>query len=161
MDGAPGGGVLNLENLGLYSYMLNNPVNLMDPEGRQTQGGHRNFPPGGAGMGGCRNQPAKPPQSANAGNTTGKQPAAATGAARKAANAAQAARPRPTTAAALETNKGTFTGVSGSPQPLHPKVQKELDAIPQSQRSPSMVVALSHSASRGLLRQASTRLGVR
>ncbi|WP_437494995.1 SpvB/TcaC N-terminal domain-containing protein [Sorangium sp. So ce1014] len=54
MAGGPGAGVFNPGNLGLYSYALNNPVNLVDPDGRQTQGGHRNFPPGGAGMGGCR-----------------------------------------------------------------------------------------------------------
>ncbi|WP_437606920.1 RHS repeat-associated core domain-containing protein [Sorangium sp. So ce834] len=54
MAGGPGAGVFNPGNLGLYSYALNNPVNLLDPDGRQAQGGHRNFPPGGAGMGGCR-----------------------------------------------------------------------------------------------------------
>ncbi|MGK3963948.1 RHS repeat-associated core domain-containing protein [Sorangium sp. So ce118] len=54
MQGGPGAGVFNPGNLGLYSYTLNNPVNLVDPDGRQTHGGHRNFPPGGAGMGGCR-----------------------------------------------------------------------------------------------------------
>ncbi|HTN89448.1 MAG TPA: RHS repeat-associated core domain-containing protein [Sorangium sp.] len=54
MQGGPGAGVFNPGNLGLYSYTLNNPVNLVDPDGRQAQGGHRNFPPGGAGMGGCR-----------------------------------------------------------------------------------------------------------
>ncbi|MGK3963945.1 SpvB/TcaC N-terminal domain-containing protein [Sorangium sp. So ce1667] len=54
MQGGPGAGVFNPGNLGLYSYTLNNPVNLVDPDGRQVFGGHRNFPPGGAGMGGCR-----------------------------------------------------------------------------------------------------------
>ncbi|WP_437631897.1 SpvB/TcaC N-terminal domain-containing protein [Sorangium sp. So ce854] len=54
MRGGPAGGVFNPGNLGLYSYTLNNPVNLVDPDGRQTFGGHRNFPPGGVGMGGCR-----------------------------------------------------------------------------------------------------------
>ncbi|WP_437911070.1 polymorphic toxin type 8 domain-containing protein [Sorangium sp. So ce327] len=51
MEGGPGGGVFNPGNLGLYSYTLNNPVNLVDPDGRQAQGGHRNFPPG---ANGCR-----------------------------------------------------------------------------------------------------------
>ncbi|WP_437974390.1 SpvB/TcaC N-terminal domain-containing protein [Sorangium sp. So ce295] len=51
MDGGPSGGVFNPGNLGLYSYTLNNPVNLVDPDGRQAQGGHRNFPPG---ANGCR-----------------------------------------------------------------------------------------------------------
>ncbi|WP_437741284.1 RHS repeat-associated core domain-containing protein [Sorangium sp. So ce1504] len=54
MAGGPSGGVFNPGNLGLYSYTLNNPVNLVDPDGRQAQGGHRNFAPGGNGMGGCR-----------------------------------------------------------------------------------------------------------
>ncbi|KYF62435.1 hypothetical protein BE15_18595 [Sorangium cellulosum] len=54
MQGGPGGGVFNPGNLGLYSYTLNNPVNLVDPDGRQAQGAHRNFAPGGNGMGGCR-----------------------------------------------------------------------------------------------------------
>ncbi|CAN97151.1 conserved carbohydrate-binding protein, Rhs family [Sorangium cellulosum So ce56] len=49
MEGGPGGGVFNPGNLGLYSYTLNNPVNLVDPDGRQAQGGHRNFPPGSNG----------------------------------------------------------------------------------------------------------------
>ncbi|WP_437575486.1 RHS repeat domain-containing protein [Sorangium sp. So ce887] len=47
MAGGPGAGVFNPGNLGLYSYTLNNPVNLVDPDGRQVVGGHRNFPPGG------------------------------------------------------------------------------------------------------------------
>ncbi|WP_437759583.1 RHS repeat-associated core domain-containing protein [Sorangium sp. So ce1389] len=51
MQGGPGGGVFNPGNLGLYSYTLNNPVNLVDPDGRNSQGAHRNFPPG---MNGCR-----------------------------------------------------------------------------------------------------------
>ncbi|WP_437316413.1 SpvB/TcaC N-terminal domain-containing protein [Sorangium sp. So ce385] len=56
MAGGPAGGVFNPGNLGLYTYALNNPVNLVDPDGRQAQGGGgRNIPPGGAGMGGCRN----------------------------------------------------------------------------------------------------------
>ncbi|WP_437628206.1 hypothetical protein [Sorangium sp. So ce1151] len=50
-EGPVGG---NPGNLGLYSYTQNNPVNLVDPDGRQVFGGHRNFPLGGAGMGGCR-----------------------------------------------------------------------------------------------------------
>ncbi|CAN97153.1 RhsA protein precursor [Sorangium cellulosum So ce56] len=49
MDGGTSGGVFNPGNLGLYSYTLNNPVNLVDPDGRQAQGGHRNFPPGSNG----------------------------------------------------------------------------------------------------------------
>ena len=56
--------------------------------------------------------------------------------AKGAADTAQALRPRLTTAAVLENSEGTFTGVSGSSQSLHPKVQEALDAIPQSQRSP-------------------------
>ncbi|WP_437753783.1 RHS repeat domain-containing protein [Sorangium sp. So ce1389] len=56
MAGGPAGGVFNPGNLGLYTYALNNPVNLVDPDGRQAQGGGGwNIPPGGAGMGGCRN----------------------------------------------------------------------------------------------------------
>ncbi|WP_438015644.1 SpvB/TcaC N-terminal domain-containing protein [Sorangium sp. So ce315] len=51
MRGGPAGGVFNPGNLGLYSYTLNNPVNLVDPDGRSAQGAHRNFPPG---MNGCR-----------------------------------------------------------------------------------------------------------
>ncbi|WP_437875553.1 RHS repeat domain-containing protein [Sorangium sp. So ce513] len=51
MRGGPGAGVFNPGNLGLYSYTLNNPVNLVDPDGRNAQGAHRNFPPG---MNGCR-----------------------------------------------------------------------------------------------------------
>ncbi|WP_438039231.1 RHS repeat domain-containing protein [Sorangium sp. So ce128] len=51
MDGGPSGGVFNPGNLGLYSYTLNNPVNLVDPDGRSAQGAHRNFPPG---ANGCR-----------------------------------------------------------------------------------------------------------
>ncbi|WP_437544792.1 RHS repeat-associated core domain-containing protein [Sorangium sp. So ce367] len=51
MGGGTSGGVFNPGNLGLYSYTLNNPVNLVDPDGRQAQGGHRNFPPG---ANGCR-----------------------------------------------------------------------------------------------------------
>ncbi|HTN89452.1 MAG TPA: RHS repeat-associated core domain-containing protein, partial [Sorangium sp.] len=51
MQGGPGGGVFNPGNLGLYSYTLNTPVNLVDPDGRNSQGAHRNFPPG---MNGCR-----------------------------------------------------------------------------------------------------------
>jgi hypothetical protein len=57
------------------------------------------------------------------------------GGARIAADAAQAMRPRPPTAAALETNQGTFVGVSGSGQPLHPRVQtvrgRSLDPEPE------------------------------
>ncbi|MGK4002230.1 RHS repeat-associated core domain-containing protein [Sorangium sp. So ce1036] len=51
MAGGPGAGVFNPGNLGLYSYTLNNPVNLVDPDGRQAQGAHRNFAPG---ANGCR-----------------------------------------------------------------------------------------------------------
>ncbi|AUX48453.1 hypothetical protein SOCE26_099870 [Sorangium cellulosum] len=51
MEGGPGGGVFNPGNLGLYTYTLNNPVNLVDPDGRNPQGASRNFPPG---MNGCR-----------------------------------------------------------------------------------------------------------
>ncbi|WP_437895320.1 RHS repeat-associated core domain-containing protein [Sorangium sp. So ce124] len=51
MEGGTSGGVFNPGNLGLYSYTLNNPVNLVDPDGRQTQGASRNFPPG---ANGCR-----------------------------------------------------------------------------------------------------------
>ncbi|WP_437875556.1 toxin TcdB middle/N-terminal domain-containing protein [Sorangium sp. So ce513] len=51
MRGGPAGGVFNPGNLGLYGYTLNNPVNLVDPDGRSAQGAHRNFPPG---MNGCR-----------------------------------------------------------------------------------------------------------
>jgi RHS repeat-associated protein len=51
MEGGTSGGVFNPGNLGLYSYTLNNPVNLVDPDGRSAQGAHRNFPPG---ANGCR-----------------------------------------------------------------------------------------------------------
>ena len=67
---------------------------------------------------------------------TAERSAAEAGAAKGAADAAQGIRPRPTTVAALETGDGTFTGVSGSSQPLHRRVQNALDAIPPSQRSP-------------------------
>ncbi|MGK4000057.1 RHS repeat-associated core domain-containing protein [Sorangium sp. So ce1024] len=39
MRGGPAGGVFNPGNLGLYSYTLNNPVNLVDPDGRSAEGG--------------------------------------------------------------------------------------------------------------------------
>lgn len=57
-------------------------------------------------------------------------------AARDAADSAQTARPRPSTAAALVTKEGTFTGTSGSRFPLHRRVQAALDEIPESARSP-------------------------
>jgi RHS repeat-associated protein len=57
-------------------------------------------------------------------------------AASAAANAAQAHRPRPATVAVLETREGVFVGESGSGQPLHPRVQEVLDAVPANVRSP-------------------------
>lgn len=58
------------------------------------------------------------------------------GAGRAAADAAQTARPRPGTVAVLETPQGTFTGASGTRQPVHPRVQQALDSVPEGSRSP-------------------------
>ena len=104
---------------------------------------------------------AKPPQAAEAAKAPVKQPAPATGAAREAANAAQQARPRPTTAAALETSKRTFTGASGSPKPLHSDVQNKLHHILRLYDLLFMVVALEPQCiSKGLWRLVLIRLVV-
>ena len=37
MDGSPNGGVFSPQNLGLYTYTANNPVNMVDPDGNSVE----------------------------------------------------------------------------------------------------------------------------